>query len=569
MVKFNIVSTGFIDVSDPSGISFKIDNHLYRFCDISLARSTEFSVPATERNRRLLQFGEDPAEDGLMMRRNFKAQMVYDGGVVDGTLAVTSYDGNTFKCVFEMHLNERLEQMMGKKLADMALDHDVVINWNGNDIALADTTQDAQLIMYDRDGGMGTYPPVPAINIKNLIANLVTPITYGTGYATDFQNYWLIAGSMKGGLSESVYISTNAANNMTATGDTYGYFTIEDINIEWGTIELWSNGVIGGGSFSAKGLKATQDIKITFPQATIPTCYVIQWSRKMTRYKQLAGPDLNGKTIEVPRDGIIFFAATKKTWQGYQDTLHPFSVTVDVEAADNNLAVGDDWRLSCNLPDMTFFEFLKSAALATGNDLTVDGHDISIIESVYGPATTVTLDNVISVDKVSRWVEPWGNGTKKATVAFSSEDYVTAPLRTDYEIDNTNLTGEKETKSLFSEGGVGTDGVQVNDFDFSGSPAKFSAKKWTIAYAEDGDKFLTRVEAPSLVAYDDIANNATAVVAKVLAPLSDFVGLSDIMESGGFHRLYIWRGVSYVWTSASWSDGVMTLTLQKVSQTNE
>ena len=69
MVRFNIIGHGFLDVSDPSGVSFKSQNQHYRFAEISLGRSTEFSVPATDHNRTMLDFGEDPAETGYMLRK--------------------------------------------------------------------------------------------------------------------------------------------------------------------------------------------------------------------------------------------------------------------------------------------------------------------------------------------------------------------------------------------------------------------------------------------------------------------------------------------------------------------
>ena len=110
-----------------------------------------------------------------------------------------------------------------------------------------------------------------------------------------------------------------------------------------------------------------------------------------------------------------------------------------------------------------------------------------------------------------------------------------------------------------SEGGVGPNGILIDDHDGT----KFTAKKWTLAYAENGDKVLQRVEPPSLVAYDDIAANSTCMEVKVSASLADFVELAGLY---GFERVYLWRGSSWVWTSASWSDGIMSLTLQLVSQ---
>lgn len=575
MVKFNIIGIGFLDVSDPSGVAFKTDNHLYRFSDISLSRSTEFSVPATERNRKLLQFGEDPAENGIMLRRNFKAQMVYDGGCVNGTLAVTSYDGGAFKCVFEMHYNERLEQMMGKKLANMALDHDVMIGWDAGNIAAADTSQEVQVVMYNRDGGFATVPPVPAVNIKKLIGNLLNPIGYGQGYAAGLENYWLVAGSMKGGNTDSVTLTQTDYANFTFS-QVEDYVEIADIVLEWATANVFG-ALVGGSSVNAKAFRAKKALKMTFPSSVPSGTYLIRHNSRLNRCETLAGhparvgmAELAGGTVDIPK-GAEFFLASKTTesisaYYGWKDTdILSIAVTVEVDR-NEDLAVGETWRLSCNLPDMTFFELLKAVALATGNDLTVDDHDIFIGESVYGPATAVALNDVVSVDKAARWVDVWGSGTRKAVVAFDSEDYVADPLRTEYDVQNEQATSEKAVKIAFSEGGQGTDGVQINDIDFTASPAKFSAKKWTIAYAENGFKFLQRVEQPSMVAYDDIAANSTCMAVKVSAPLSYFIGLSNLLDHGGFHRLFLWRGVSYVWTAATWSDRVMTLTLQKVSQ---
>ena len=66
MVRFNIIGYGFLDIADPSGVAFKAENPFFRFAEISLGRSTEFSVPTTDYNRQLLDFGEDAAEQGTM-----------------------------------------------------------------------------------------------------------------------------------------------------------------------------------------------------------------------------------------------------------------------------------------------------------------------------------------------------------------------------------------------------------------------------------------------------------------------------------------------------------------------
>lgn len=575
MIQFNIIGKGFLDLADPSGVSFKMDNHLYRFCDISLGRSTEFSVPATQRNRKMLGFSDNESLYGEEMRRVHDVQMIYDGGLVKGTLVVSAYEGKAFKCVFEIHYNGELEQMVGTKIKDMALDHDATIVWDSGNIALTDTTQDVQLIMYDRDGGFSSAPPVPAINVKKLIGNLITPIGYGSGYPNGFENYWLIAGSMKGGDKDSITLTQTDYSNFSFS-QVEDYIEVVNITLEWATANVFGF-LVGGSSVSAKAFKAKKDLKMSFPASIPNNTYLIQYDSNLNKCKNLAmhvakygAAELAGGTVEI-KEGTMFFLAKKPAvhptpYYGWKDTdILTITVAVEVDR-DQNLAVGETWRLSCNLPDMTFFDLLKSVALAINCDLFVDDTDIGIERVAISPLAAVDLDNVISVDKVARCVDAWGVGTKKASVAFDSDDYVEDPIVTTYELDNDTIVEEKVAKSLFSEGGQGANGVQVNDFDFSGSPAKFTAKKWTIAYAEDGFKYLQRLNVSPHMAYEDIADNSTAIVVKKKAPLSEFIGLSDVLDNWGFYRLYICRGVACVWTSASWSKGVMTLTLQRVSQ---
>ena len=169
------------------------------------------------------------------------------------------------------------------------------------------------------------------------------------------------------------------------------------------------------------------------------------------------------------------------------------------------------------------------------------------------------MERVISVDSVTRRVRCWGDGTRKATIAFDSEPYVTQPIRSAFEVQNDQLKEEREEKIAFSEGSVGTYGVLVRDVE---AGPKFVAKKWTLARAIASSAYLQRVKVPAPVGYYDIANNVTALEVRIAAEAAEFFALQPTC-------VYTWRGVAYVWTDASWSDGIMTLTLQRVSELNQ
>ena len=64
---------------------------------------------------------------------------------------------------------------------------------------------------------------------------------------------------------------------------------------------------------------------------------------------------------------------------------------------------------------------------------------------------------------------------------------------------------------------------------------------------------------PDFVGYADIANESTCIRIKMRKPEVTFFDLKVT-------DVWLWRGMAYVWTDAQWSNGVLTMTLQKVSQ---
>ena len=577
MIRFNIIGTGFLDLEDTGGIAFKTENQHFRFADISLGRSVEFSIPATDRNRMLLGFGEDPAESGDMLRVVHGAQMVYDGGAKMGSLSVTAYEGNAFKCVFSIGNADWLERLQDLKLSDTGFDWPKGVSWGPSQMVIdanaADPTEGALIVRYD-NGTLGAgslqWQLVPSVNVKQYLIDLFA--TLGVPFSSNIgANYWMVSGSLKGGLTDVVTLASTAVDNATVT-QSQNYLDVIDIDVEWATSIVFG-AYVGGGSTAAKGFKALQDITMKMPSAMPAGCYLVRWSERLGKCEVLGGVStggigdpLDGKTFNI-KAGQVFFFATKgfyadnlgDAFVGWKDTYHPFSFSCTVES-DGSLPAGNVWYLRNNHPDMTVFEFLKSVALATGLELTIDGDTgVTLAPPQYGVSTMKPLLNVLSVDSVSRRVEAWGNDTHDSVVGFDSEDYVTDFIRSGYSIENEQLQAETEHKAKFSEGNVGTNGILIRDVDDSSGTPKLTAKKWTICYADPNEAYLQRIATPSPVGYDDLAANSTAMRVRCALPLAEFFSLQP-------STVWVWRGCAYLWTDASWSDGVLTMTLQRVSQ---
>ena len=574
MVRFNIIGHGFLDISDPSGVSFKAQNQYFRFAEISLGRSTEFSVPATDHNRTMLDFGEDHAETGDMLRKVWPAQMVYDCDVVNGTIAVTGFSSDAFTCIFTIGNADWIDAVQNRKLSECVSSWVKGVPWtsggtvfDANDPALA--AMDEAIIRYENSVHIAGWQLVPSVRVKSYIEDILANlgITHDIDIDTDL---WMVAGSMKGGNRDEVTLTQTAYNNFSFS-QTQDYIEVVDIDLEWAGANVFG-ALVGGGSVAAKAFRAKQDLKATFPNTIPNNTTLVQWNSRLRKCANIAThpafdiiPELNGATFTIKKGTVFFFAdrmaGDPLPYIGWQTTDIPnITATVTMER-DGDLTLGEVWYIRNNMPDMTVFEFLKSVALATGTELTVDGvNGVSMGIGTYGHGSDFkALERVVTVDSVTRRVDSWGNGTKTASIAFDSEDYVTDRIRSAYDVDNEQQQGISDHVSKFSEGNVGDNGVVIVDVDVSSSPDKFSAKRWTLAMATAGSTWLQRIDTPDPVGYADIAENSTCVQIRCAMQLAEFFALQP-------STTWLWRGSAFVWTDANWSDGVMTMTLQRVSQ---
>lgn len=586
MIRINIIGLGFVDMAEGSQPSFKRDNQQFRFCDISLGRSVEFSIPATQRNRQLLGFTDDPSQYGAVMRTNAPCQVVYDGGAFTGTIAVTAYEGGAFKCSMILGNAPWIDELQSLKVSDMVTSWNKGIYWDASSETLCDDPdlfvfvggQGLKILPYENGISTSGWTFLPSINLRAFIKDLCDV----RAIPNDIQlprEYWLVASTLKGSGMETITIASTGTTNLTVS-QVHQFLDVVDIDLEWATGSIFG-ALVGGGTVNAKGFQPTEDIELTFPSPFPTGVFLVRYASKLNDCQTLGGVIANGKadphgdgtgaldgrTVQLKKGYIYFFA--KNMWMvnwgapggyvGYKDTHYPYSFSFNV-VSKADIAYSTPWYMQHNMPDMTFFELLKSAALSAGMELLVDDLGIRIKSGAYGNAFKV-CDRVISVDSVTRRVEPWGNNTRDAEVAFDSEDYVEQPITWGYFIDSEQVTDKKTVKTKFSEGNVGTNGIDINDveYDAGSNTYKLKAKKPTIAYADGTVPSLQRIPDAEMVGYEDIGTDSTCVKIKMRRGEAEFFKLKP-------DDVWVWRGMAYVWTSADWSNGVLTMTMQKVSQ---
>ena len=572
MIQFNIIGKGFFEMDD-GGLSFKQSNAFWRFAEVSLGRSVEFAVPGSRHNRALLDYGDDADEFGEMLRATYPCQMIAGAEAVFGTISVTAYDGDEFKCCFYIGNTEKLEALKNRSLSDIAIDCDPITWATATPVGTETADGIVALLDYEYPVPVTAWQRLPSVNANLYAKEVLSQI--GIACNGIDPDVWLVAGSINGGGEDSVTLTQTALDDASVT-QTQNYFDRVDIDLKM--VEIGSFGIpIGTTSTPTKGFKATQNLELTFPDPMPNDVYLIKWDNRPKRYTTIGGKPLrywyefhtlDGRTVTLTKGDIVFFATVPAPdyrgsldLRGFYGTEYAVTtVAVNVKRT-TELSLGENWYLQNNAPNMTVWEFLRSVALAIGKEIVVtvnpnDINDVAVdfVDSDYGVNYIRPADEVISTELVKRRVDAWGDETANAVIEFDSEDYVAERLRTVYEVQTTQVKGEASHVAKFSEGNIGkATMVYIKDND----DGKFSAKKWTIA-RRVGDE-LHRIEAPFPYGYDDIAVASTWITMKLAATIEDFLSLQP-------YTTYLWRGLAYVWTDANWSGNVMSLTLQKVSQ---
>ena len=568
MIQLNIIGKGFLHIKKDGGIGFKADNQLYRFADISLGRSSEFTIPDDRHNRVLLDLAGDPAQYGEAMRTRHDCQLIHGGGAVMGSLSVTGWQPGEFSCVFRIGDFKWINDLQGVKLSDLTWQSNPTCVWVAGvrPEPANDVTPSLEVVGYERNvsGGWQVFPSIGL----NYYLDMMTAAT-GVSFGNVPGEHRIVLCTLHGGNEHSVTIDITGTTTATVSASGANDFIPYDVTLEWARAIVFG-AYVGGGSTTAKAFKALRTINVTFPTTIASNVFLVKLNKSLGKCEVLGGVDINGngtslagRTIEFGRGEVYAFVPNGfmgvdggGTYWGWQDILHPLSVSVTV-ADVGDIQNGDTYYLNANHPDMTVFEFLQSVSRALGIDFWVDGDGVHWVTP--GKNDIVKVEDIITVERVMRNVGMWGDDTAKAVVRFDSDDYVQAPIVAEYGIDNGNLEGVEEYKSGFSEGSQGENGVLIDDVQVDGGTPSVRAKRCTLTAVDPNSEWLQRLPQPYVADCGDIAVNSTHVTVKCKATESAFFALKndDMLNV---------RGQLYRWASAQWSGGVMTLDLQRISQ---
>lgn len=565
-----------LDLPSNIKLQFTKKNILFAFDNIEVERTTSFNVPATPNNMRIFNFSHDIHSIGSAMRERLDAELRV--GIVSkrGYLYVGSYSAGQFECIFVT--GELLGLQAIKELGNIAqyIPANLSVDLGGQVYSADDNNlPDFGLVLYHSEhisGQDSVYRP------SYSIAALLTYILDGVGAQFDWSaqendlmkrrivipSKYNLAPPTSVTLSRSYYQQpTNSQpyptiGSMSAGGS--ALFSV--VRSSTPLMMIWDEEVTDFRRGYVNELVCNQRMKITFPNNTPYNLYLGYASGNGVSLIEGANFDsvssLGGRTVELPSGQHFFFVVREdyirgggtpySGWwiaQGYD-----YSVDVLVEGVQADGEAVRSIRVKDNLPDINVVEFLKICAVLSGSvlDFTASGLGFNRLLNWGGVRE---LRDVISWKNLTRTFADYAQNNY---IELDSAEDVIERVRLNYPIDNKNIEFENVLQTIpFTEfaGEIGIYGI-VNNF------IPNERDKYTLAQIYDTSAYMRNAEIPANSAIQSLTTKSTAVEVSALMPLFEFEAMQQ-------NVLLQWDNAQWIWTSATWSDGIATLQLSRIN----
>lgn len=569
-----------LDLYDGTSLQFTHKNPLFAFDKLECERTTQFKLPSTPTNDRVLELARIPAYKGTGMRQRFAAQVVSGTIIENGYLYISKFDGQDYEGIFVCGDLAELQtfKTLGK-IKDIISYPDVVrVGQNVRTPVQAASTIWAN-VDYERPAGATIRP---SILLEQLYADVCTQ--YGLTadqFPSSLQGLRWICGKAKGFKQDTQFgcsiIDRSQPDEDTPTTP-YNALTYDDtlFDEQQDIYSVQELGLLK--DYLLVQYRSKTNMKLTFPENWPADWYIVdftgnggghglagddttfygdRWFEKPRNgafYPQ--GEPLAGRTITimegdvfsfVSEDGYINMSAGGLVTQGFffrdADSDYEGTRTIQVASESDPVDAGQICRLQDNLPDITFAELCKMIAYLSGTALNYtragglmfDDVDINNWQAQYVQALT----------KRGEVERTFGDYAQQNLVVFKSDSHVQSNLRIVYTIANDNLEQEKILATIPASEGDSIDGrVYVEgDTDCLGT--------------DDMGAKLMRVTLPKNAGIQRLCTASTQY--KVQACMT-MMGYNAIMAK----TLLLIDGTKYAWTDRCWQNDVAKFTLAKV-----
>ena len=557
-------------------LQFTKKNILFAFENIEVDRTTSFKVPATPNNMRIFNFSHDIHSSGLAMRERLDAELRV--GIVSkrGYLYVGSYSAGQFECIFVT--GELLGLQSIKELGSIAqyIPANLSVDLQGQvHNANANNLPDFGLVRYDSEFVSGQdFVYRPSYSIAALLTYILDGIVAQFDWSAqenDLKKRRIVIPS-KYNLAPPTSVTLSRSYRQQPSSS-QPYPTIGAMSAGGSALfsvsrsssylqTIWDEEVTDFRRGYVNELVCNQRLKITFPSNTPSNLYLGYVSGVGVTLIEGGSfdniPSLAGRTVELSNGQHFFFVVPADRVRGGGTPYdgwwiaqgYDYSVDVLVEGINREGDVVSSIRVKDNLPDINIVEFLKICAALSGSvlDFTASGLSFNKLLDWGGVRE---LNDVISWKNLTR---TFANYAQNNYIQLDSAEDVIERVRLNYPIANKNIDFENVLQTIPFTEFAGEIGI----YDIVSNYIPNERDKYTLAQVYSTSAYMRNAEIPSNAAIQSLTTKSTSVEVSVLMPLFEFETMQQSV-------ILQWDNAQWVWTSATWSDGITTLQLSRLN----
>lgn len=575
-----------LDVQSDVSFSLVRTNAIFDFDNFVYTRSTSFQLRRTERNERILQHSGDIHGMGVRMRAKTRCRVEINGVQGIGYLYITSATSDVYEC--QLLLGEFVDSPFEKTIKQVlnSADYsDVIFYGNASLTETANGTHKADYIAPIRyysgkaDEGIKSVNAKPSVYAKKLLDAVIpntltdvecrllgTPDSGSDLHGKDIKLFFGNDGSVYFGGADAnrgrdyldivkPYGNTRYLTSVDVSGGTNVVETTHVLEYFEAKVPLYLNAATVG-AYIYTGLRYIRSYGTGTTQAGIRHIITAQVSEPDewlagavdlhtdSTYKPYFYADGAAEDIYIPA-GTVFRATTLANNYPMKaetsNTLGQLSVlggrygnAAFYVAPANDRTITTQW--DC-IPDLKIGDLVRSYARMLGVFVYYDSNRLYQVNSL---ATPTPLTDVVEVGKVER---KFGGFAQKTVIKYEDSDMGSV----EYDVANDYLT-EDEAKILpVSTGGV-----------YSPSDALYIEELGKSVYVgKVGEKiYMTRKVLPKNTILATLCYYSTLLHLRVHMTYVQFSGVK-------FNARYLYDCSEWVWTEATWQDGVCEFVLQK------
>ena len=404
----------FLDLYENADVQFTHENPLYAFDKIKCERTTQFKLPCTPTNDRVLSLARIPAYIGDGMRRKFDAQLQMSGIVQNGYLYISSFDGKDYEAIFVTGELVGLQQIaqLGKISEIMTYDEVVKIG-EGSYSPQAKVNDIWANVEYKRPKADLLIPSIGLKQLYNTIADKYGLIVQA--FPAELDGYRIIPKKAAGVDEMQHFIctknpngGTQPYNDETKIPDVFNLLQYDDRLFEHEDVFYPVRIMSTDQYFKIRKYKFKTNLTLTFPDDWDDRYYMYkfeEWNNSMrleyfygdrgfyrevnSNYITRKGESLKGRSVTFAAGDAFAFVCeddfmNKSTsfdgkkyidfgFVNMRETDNFFTDFAIKVSSAGELAAGDICRLQDNLPDCTFVELCKTMAALLGRVLNYNG----------------------------------------------------------------------------------------------------------------------------------------------------------------------------------------------------